>query len=44
MQELLSSELSDEELNTKLIELMEKHPQSMMELMQDESMDHHEHP
>jgi oligoribonuclease (3'-5' exoribonuclease) len=50
IQELLSSELSDDEFNTKMIELMEKHQQSMSELMQgesighDESMDNDEHP
>jgi len=42
MQELLSSELSDEEFDTKMIELMEKHQQSMSELMPDESMGHDE--
>ena len=31
MQELLSSELSDEEFDTKMIELMSTHQQSMME-------------
>jgi len=44
MQELLSSELSDEEFDTKMIELIEKHQQSMSELMPDESMGNDEHP
>ena len=44
MQELLSSELSDEVFDTKMIELMEKHQQSMSELMHDESMGNDEHP
>ena len=44
MQELLSSELSDEEFDTKMIELMEKHQQSMSMLMNDEPMGHDEHP
>jgi len=43
MQELLSSELSDEEFDTKMIELMEKHQQFMSELMQAESIGHNEH-
>jgi len=42
MKELLSSELSDEEFDTKMIELIEKHQQSMSELMPDESMGHDE--
>jgi len=44
MKELLSSELSDEEFDTKMIELMEKHQQSTSELMQAKSMGHDEHP
>jgi len=42
IQELLSSELSDDEFDTKMIELMEKHQQSMSELMQGESIGHDE--
>ena len=42
MQELLSSELSDEEFNARMIELMEKHQQSMSEMMHDEPIGHDE--
>jgi hypothetical protein len=50
MQELLSSELSDEEFDTKMNEIMEKHHQALRVLMHDEplghdeSMDNDEHP
>ena len=42
MQDLLSSELTDEEFDTKMIELMDKHQQSMSEMMHDEPMVHDE--
>ena len=42
MQELLSSELSDEEFDTKMNEIMEKHHQALRVLMHDEPLGHDE--